>query len=217
MDQGASVKIVSKSDYNQRSIAIRTGSRFRRCHSPRARFGAFLPAKLALVATVLALVATFGCANISLFSSASVDEVDPIRIGEILGQGDPARRASLRLVDEGLAAEIAGDSAHALARFERALQVDSTNPYAYLAMARLHIDAQHPEAALQFLETADSLLELTGNQFPETHVHIVGLRGGALYDEGQIDVGVELLERARLMAPGVWGDGVLSPEELRGI
>jgi hypothetical protein len=77
------------------------------------------------------------------------------------------------------------------------------------------IDAQEPESALQFLDRAESLLELAGERSPAVEVHLVGLRGGALYDEGQIDAGVEMLERARALSPEVWGDGLLSPDELR--
>lgn len=153
-----------------------------------------------------------GCANLSHLQGAGVV---PLRIGQLLGQGDPARRASLRLVDEGLEADALADPDRALARYERAIQVDATNPYVYLAIARHKIEVKRPEEALQFLQRADSLLEQSGARSPEVEVHIVGMRGGALYDQGQIDMGVELLERARRISPEVWGDGVLSSEEFR--
>jgi len=159
-----------------------------------------------------ALLVGFGCASLQ---GGERGTVTPLRIADLLEDGDPARRASLRLVDQGLASDAAGDSDRALARYERALQVDSTNPYAFLAIARHQIAAQDPESALQFLDRAESLLELSGDRSPEVEVHLVGLRGGALYDTGEIDAGVELLELARAKAPDVWGDGTLSPGELR--
>lgn len=139
----------------------------------------------------------------------------PVRISDLVDQGDPARRASLRLVDDGLAADAQGEAARAQARYERALQVDVTNPYVYLAIARHHLEAQDPARALQFLDRADSLLRMDGDLPPEVQVHLLGLRGGALYDSGRIDEGVELLDRARRLSPGIWGDGALRAEELR--
>jgi tetratricopeptide (TPR) repeat protein len=164
-----------------------------------------------LVCYALVLVGNLGCAS---FGDSGFG-MKPVRISDLVEEGDPARRASLRLVDDGLSADEQGDAARAQARYERALQVDVTNPYAYLAIARHHVEAQDPSRALQFLDRADSMLRMSGDPPPEVQVHLLGLRGGALYDSGRIGEGVELLDRARELSPEIWGDGALRAEELR--
>lgn len=140
---------------------------------------------------------------------------EPLRLSHMKEEGDAARRASSRLVIEGLEADIAGDLGRAQSRYGRALSVDATNPYAYLAMARHHVESRDPERALQFLDRAESLLRMNGDLSDEVAVHLDGLRGGALYDAGDVDEGGELLDRARSLAPSIWGDGALQAEELR--
>ncbi|MBW2272198.1 MAG: hypothetical protein JRG96_02930 [Deltaproteobacteria bacterium] len=146
---------------------------------------------------------------------ARVDPVEPLRMSQLLQEGDAARRASQRLIVEGLDADTLGEHARARASYERAIQVDATNPYAYLALARHHVDGARPEQALPFLDQARTLLEMQGADAPEIEVHLVGLRGEALYASGGIHEGIVYLEQARQMAPDVWGDGRLAPEELR--
>jgi tetratricopeptide (TPR) repeat protein len=164
-----------------------------------------------LICLTLGIAGNLACAALS----GSKAEVKPVRISDLGEGGDPARRASLRLVDDGLSADAQGEPARAQARYERALQVDVGNPYAYLAIARHHIEEQDPLRALQFLDRADSLLRMSGDLPPDVSVHLLGLRGGALYDSGQMEEGVELLDRAREISPEIWGDGTLSAEELR--
>jgi tetratricopeptide (TPR) repeat protein len=165
-----------------------------------------------LLLIVIAFGGLSGCA--SLFGSGN-NEVRPLRITDVAEDGDAARRASVRLVDDGLVADADGDEARAQARYERALQVDASNPYAYLAIARHHVETLDPQRALQFLDRADALLRMQGDPPPGVQVHLIGLRGGALYDSGDITAGVELLDRARELSPSVWGDGALHPNELR--
>jgi len=141
--------------------------------------------------------------------------VQPVRISELVEEGDAARRASQRLIVEGLEADTLGEQARARASYERAIQVDATNPYAYLAIARHHVDGARPEQALPFLDKATTLFEMQGEDSSRVRVHVIGLRGEALYASGRIDEGVDYLEQARQMAPEVWGDGRLAPEELR--
>jgi len=143
------------------------------------------------------------------------ETVDPIRISELFEDAPPARRASLRLVDEGLAADAEQNRSRAQSRYERALQVDPSNPYAYLAIARHEIGGLRPERALTFLDRCEGLLRMDGNESPRVLVHLVGIRGAALQRSGREEEGAELLDRAAAMAPGVWGDGVLSADELR--
>ncbi len=160
-------------------------------------------------------VTLWGCAYPGRWRAAPESE-QPIRISEVVQDaGDAARHASLRLVIEGLDADIAGDRLRAQARYERALQVDATNPYAYIAIARQYAEGPQPERAIYFLDRAAALLHMEGGASPRVEVHIVGLRGSALYAMGQIDQGSEYLEQAQQRAPDIWGDGMLRPEELR--
>ena len=154
-----------------------------------------------------------GCA-ISPFEPAR-ETVDPIRISELIEGAAPARRASLRLVDEGLAADVDRNRARAQARYERALQVDPGNSFAYLAIARHEIGGPRPVRALSFVDRSEALLRMEEDESPRVLVHLIGLRGAALQRSGREQEAVEYLERAAAMSPEVWGDGVLTADELR--
>jgi len=140
---------------------------------------------------------------------------DPIRVSEVVDVGDPARRASQRLVLIGLDADIDGSLDRALGSYERAIQVDPTNPFAYLAIARHHAQSHDPSWALSFLDKADALFGAQGGISPRVAPNLVGLRGQALYASGQLDAAAPLLEQAWALAPEIWADGQLSAEELR--
>ena len=140
--------------------------------------------------------------------------VEPIRLSELVDVGDPARRASVRLVVNGLEADADRDPERALGSYERAIQVDPSNPFAYLAIARHHAESNDPIWALSFLDKAGALFRAQGGVSPRVEPHLIGLRGQALYGSGHIEQGVPLLERAWALAPEVWTDGQLSAEEL---
>lgn len=163
----------------------------------------------------LALVVVVGCALLPAGRGPTGEAVGPLRISELLSQGDPARRASLGLVVEGLEADTRGARARAQGVYERAIQVDPTNPYAYLAIARHYAEGSEPQWALSFLDQADALFEAEGKPSPRVAAHLIGLRGQILYADGEIDRGVAYLERAWQLAPEVWVDGRLSADELR--
>ena len=138
-----------------------------------------------------------------------------LRLSDLADEGDAARRASLRLVDEGLASDADQQPGRAMSRYERAIQIDPTNPYAYLAIARHHVQQRDPDSALEYVDQAAFLLESHGELTPAVEPHLVGLRGAALQASGRTDEGSVLLVRAGDLAPAVWGDGTLSAEELR--
>jgi tetratricopeptide (TPR) repeat protein len=154
-----------------------------------------------------------GCSATGPLSPAPT--VEPIALSEIAGRGDPARRASQRLVLDGLDEDEAARPAAALAQYERALQVDPTNPWAWLALARHEIDEGDPARALSFLDKAEALLRSDGTDSLRVEPHLVGLRGEALTALGRTREGLELLRRARASAPSVWSDGRLDAAELR--
>ncbi len=163
------------------------------------------------LAAISMLTLSLACEHLG----GGMSEFEPMRVSSLTAEGDAARRASLRLVVEGLDADIAGEPSRAHARYQRALNVDINNPWAYLAIARHHVEAGDPTRALQFLDRAESLLRMQGELADEVAVHLDGLRGGALYDAADHEGGAPLLDRARERAPRIWGDGALQAEELR--
>ena len=147
---------------------------------------------------------------------------DPLRISEVAGRGDPTRRASTGLVLAGLAAE---ESGRAVSDFERAIALDATNPYAYLALAAQEIQWGDVGRGVQSLRQAELLLESEQLDSPRVAPHLDGLHGRARLREpwrfdsgdpsGAVTSGESLLKSARRRAPNVWGDGWLEPAELR--
>jgi tetratricopeptide (TPR) repeat protein len=165
------------------------------------------------IAASVVLVFAMGCASTDW--GEAMGRPDPVRISDLTEEGDAARRASQRLIVEGLDADATGHWARAQSRYDRAIQVDATNPYAYLAIARHHLQANEPERALVYLDRAEAMLRQEGADSPEVEPHLLGMRGEALYETGQHAEAQGYLARARELAPDVWGDGYLSPEELR--
>jgi tetratricopeptide (TPR) repeat protein len=158
----------------------------------------------------LLLALAVGCASVGRDGRDQA-----LRISEVADAGDATRRASTRLVLDGLASDAAHRQRQALSQYERAIQVDPTNPYAYLALARHYADRSQPERTLAYLERSEALLSAQGAYSPRVEPHLLGLRGGALYGGATDDEAAVLLARASQMAPSVWGDGSLSPQELR--
>lgn len=136
-------------------------------------------------------------------------------MSDVAGTGDARRRASSLLVQEGLAADTQGDPRRAQSRYERAMQVDPTNPYVYLALARHSLDGGEPHRGLQYLERSEQLLASEEALSPGVEAHLDGLRGSAWIAMGRLDEGRALLARARQLAPKVWQDGRLAPDELQ--
>ena len=138
----------------------------------------------------------------------------PIRISELVEQGDAVRRASLQLLIEGLEADVDGAHARAKGRYERAIQLDPTNPYAYLAFARFEIDRRRAEQARAFLDQTYALFDAEGGMPPRGEAHFFGLDGAVEAIRGQRADAARLFERARRLAPAVWGDAYLTADEL---
>lgn len=77
-------------------------------------------------------------------------------LAKITPKTPPQRAASLRLTEEGRKLLTSGDSARALDRFEKAISVDSTNPYGYYYLAQAHYRLGRYQESLNFLEVAES-------------------------------------------------------------
>jgi tetratricopeptide (TPR) repeat protein len=164
----------------------------------------------AALAFAVALVGV-GCAG---FGPAYAPTPE-LHLHDLVDQGDATRRASLRIVLDGLRADAAGDAERAQGLYQRALQVDSSNPYAYLALARQSVERSEPELALEYIDRAEDLLASEPQRSPGADAHLDGLRGAALTLEGERVQGSELLERAAQRAPDVWSDAHLDAAELR--
>ena len=133
-----------------------------------------------------------------------------------VSDGDDQFRASQRLVLEGLEADEHGDADRARGRYERALQIDASNPWVYLALARHYVEADEPGRALAYVDRAEALLDAQEpGSSPGAKVHCDGLRGAALALEGDMAEAQPLLDSAARSAPDVWGDGELSASELK--
>jgi tetratricopeptide (TPR) repeat protein len=167
-----------------------------------------LRAGAALLLSAALLVA--GCAL-----APALRPTPSLHIEDVAGEGDETRRASIRLVVEGLRADEAGRSERARGLYQRALQVDSGNPYAYLALARQSVARGESELALEYVARAEDLFDADGLRTPGVEPHLEGLRGAALSLSDAGDRGADLLERAATHAPAVWGDGRLDADELR--
>jgi tetratricopeptide (TPR) repeat protein len=154
-----------------------------------------------------------GCAGAGGLFAPSASE--PLHLHEIAGDGDAARRASQRLVLQGLASDSDGQTRLARTSYERALQVDANNPFAYLALARQSVEGGDGDAALEYLEQAELLLEAEDQRSPRVEAHLAGLRGAALRERGDAARASALLEQASELAPTIWDDGALSADELR--
>jgi len=161
-----------------------------------------------LVLASLLFASGLGCATRTVYQ-----QVEPVRISSVEPAGDAVRRASLRLCTEGLRSDERGRSARARSQYERAIQIDPTNPWAYLSLARHEVESGDPDRALEYVEQAESLLRAEGVRSPGVEPHLLGLRGAALQATGRD--GAPDLERAARLAPAAWSDGHLSAAELR--
>jgi tetratricopeptide (TPR) repeat protein len=142
-------------------------------------------------------------------------QATPWTASAALGQGDARQDASLRLVIAGLDEDEAGRPDRALASYQRAVRVDPTNPFAYLALARHHLEAGSPTEASAFLDQARALFEAQDRLGPDVDVWGIGLRAGIDRAEGREDLAVTRFEAARTLSPGIWSDERLSAAELR--
>jgi tetratricopeptide (TPR) repeat protein len=153
-----------------------------------------------------------GCAG---WDGLPISGSESLRISHVADEGDPQRRASTRLLLVGLDHDAAGATQQARSAYDRALQVDPTNPYAYLVTAR-HFTAQgEPERAHSFLTQATARFDVQQSGGSRVEAHLIGLRGEAYYLQGEYAEAYPFLEQARELDPEVWGDGHLSAEELR--
>jgi len=165
-------------------------------------------------ARALACVAVVFAGACAMMPGAATRAVSPrptLRVSELAQEGDARRRASTRLVLDGLESETRGSENEALARYEDALKVDANNPLASLALARFEIFAGDADRGLAHL---DRYAALAGGR-DDAAAHLAGLRGAALAKLGKQTLAAPYLEEARALAPAVWADARLEAGELR--
>jgi len=175
----------------------------------------FLRKTLWLFMAALTLASFAGCVAGGRFSLGSGSSSTPLTASGAIGLDDAARDASLRLVISGLDEDAAGRPARALASYQRAVRVDPTNPFAFLALARHHLEAGSLAEAAAFLDQARSLFESQQRLGPSVDVWGLGLRAGIDRAEGRNDRADALFDRARTLSPEIWGDERLAAAELR--
>lgn len=166
-----------------------------------------------VLVAVLLIAPSFAC--VSALPTSRAPAPGGLRLSELSDLGDPQRRASMRLVLEGLDYDAAGDPGKAAGRYDTALQLDPTNPYAYLSVARQRAAGRDPASAMSFIDRTESLLRASRELTPSAQAHLIGLRGSVWYATGKLRAGADALERARDLAPWVWRDGQLAAHELR--
>jgi tetratricopeptide (TPR) repeat protein len=166
------------------------------------------------VGGVILLAVWLGCAPMTQRAAAPT-VTEPLTVTRAIGRYDSARDASLRLVATGLEADAAGHPGPALASYQRAIRVDPTNPFAYLALSRHHLEAGSIDEAEAFLDQARSLFEAEEGLGPEVDVWGVGLRAGIERAQGREERAAELYAIARELGPSIWRDEQLSAAELR--
>ncbi len=91
-------------------------------------------------------------------------------LAAVAGTGLPQREASMKLLQQGQALLRAEQHEAALARFEQAIRVDSTNPYSHYFVARAHYFLGNHRQSLNFIEVAESGLAVDDRWLAEVYV-----------------------------------------------
>ena len=87
---------------------------------------------------------------------------DSSLLAKITPSTPPQRAASLRLTEEGRKLLESGDASRALARLEKTIAIDSTNPYGYYFLAKAQHALGRNQESLRFLDVAEPLFGSNG-------------------------------------------------------
>lgn len=99
----------------------------------------------------------------------------------------PQRRASMELVQQGRDLLRTGNYKAALGQFERAIDIDATNPYSDYFVARAHYFLQDYRQSLDFLDVSEQ--KLAGDDPWLAEIHVLRARNAAaLGFHGKADV-----------------------------
>ncbi len=119
-------------------------------------------------------------------------------IAKLTHRTPPHRAASLRLTEEGKRLLESGQYVKAMARLEKTLAIDSTNPYVYYYLAKAHYHVGHHRESLNFLEVAESVL--SGQ--PYWLAEVYSLKGENFRALGFLRLGVSNFNKALQLNPG---------------
>jgi tetratricopeptide (TPR) repeat protein len=122
----------------------------------------------------------------------------PSPLGSITATTPPNVAAATRLADTARSKLAAGDDAAALEQLERAIAIDSGNPYAYFFLASLHLSHRTYDQAIAFAERAASLSQ-PGS--PEWTSRAFALQGNAYESAGRFSDARQAYGRALQAAP----------------
>jgi len=111
----------------------------------------------------------------------------------------PNVAAATRLVEAGRAQMAAGDYGAALEQLERAIAIDSGNPYAYYYLAELHLSHRTYDQAIAFADRAASLSDARA---PAWASRAYTLQGNAFEAAGRFADARGAYTRAIQAAPG---------------
>lgn len=103
----------------------------------------------------------------------STQPEEPLLIAKITPQTSPQRAVSLRLTEEGRNLLENQEYEKGLSRLEKAIAIDSRNPYSYYYLARVHYLMTHYLQSLNFLEIA----EPTFAEEPNWSARVFALQG----------------------------------------
>lgn len=115
----------------------------------------------------------------------------------ITSETSPQRAASLRLTEEGRELLKNDDYDKGLSRLEKALAIDSTNPYVYYHLAQVHHLLTHYTESLNFLEVVEGRF----TQEPSWQARILVLKGENFRALGLLDEADENYARALKLDP----------------
>ena len=120
-------------------------------------------------------------------------------LGTITAATAPNIAAATRLVDAARARLAAGDDGAALEQLERAIAIDSSNPYAYYYLAELHLRHGTYDQAIAFADRAASLSDARA---PAWASRAFTLQGNAFEAAGRFADARRAYTRAIQAAPG---------------
>ena len=119
-------------------------------------------------------------------------------VAKLTHRTPPHRAASLRLTEEGKRLLESGQYDKALARLEKTLAIDSTNPYVYYYLAKAHYHVGHHQESFNFLEVAESVL--SGQ--PYWLAEVYSLKGENFRALGFLNLAVSNFNKALQLNPG---------------
>ncbi len=161
--------------------------------SPAGAEGEIFPAPTA-IPTATGEAEPLGIGSLVPSPQVSDLSLNPI----IAATADPARAASLRIVERARVVLLAGKIDDAIRQLGRAVSVDSNNPYAYFYLGRAYILKKNLVQAITFLKRA----EIGFGQNPQWLGETLAFEGLAYEQGGHPDAAAASYQQALQVEPG---------------